>query len=238
MENVTAKLIINSTQIPNVIIDEWLPTLTGTEFRILIVIARQTYGWHKDTDYLSYSQLIKRTGSANGSIGNALKSLREKGFIKVMDSKGKQLFTKEECRGQELHYQIGVTSPKIGDHLSKNWTPKTGDTKETNTKTLSKDNGRVGKKPTCPLLNGSPLKSKYPNGHTECEEYVDSEEKDRGLKFINRPKQYAVIHKILRAGYGFDVMDKTIRQVEKKYGKGAWDYATLASWIEKGSANA
>lgn len=131
---VNNKLVINSTQIPNYILDEMMPLLTDTEFKVLMIVCRQTYGWHKEADRISYSQLKEKTGASNGSIANALRSLREQGLIIVLDEKGHQLFTKEECRGKELFYKIGVTSPKIGDHLSKNRTSKIGDTKETYTK--------------------------------------------------------------------------------------------------------
>ena len=111
--------------------------------------------------------------------------------------------------------------------------------KEININTLSpSEKGQSGKKPSCPLLNGSPLKAKYPNGHNECVEYVQDEEQKRGFRFINQAKQYMAIHKILRAGYGFDKMDKTILQVSKKYGLHSWDYMTLANWLEKGAGNA
>lgn len=245
MEN---KLIPNTTQIPHFILREWLPKLSDTELRVILIIADQTFGWHKASDYLSYSQLVKRTGNSNGAIGNALRSLREKGFIKVLDEKGRQLFSKEECSGKKLFYSINAdapdlneTSPENGEvdpNLSRKWNPKNGDTKETNTKTLPNGNeGVVKKQPSCPLLNGSPLKEKYPNGHHECTEYILDEEKHRAKKFINLPKQYNALHKILRAGYGFDKMEITRARVEKKYGPHAWDFATLATWLEKGAAN-
>jgi hypothetical protein len=98
--------------------------------------------------------------------------------------------------------------------------------------------GDSGKMPSCPLLKDSPLKDRYPYGHTECVQYLTSEETDRGRRFINPAKQYQAIHRILRAGYGFDVMDRTIPTVEKKYGKGMWDFTTLANWIEKGAGHA
>lgn len=97
---------------------------------------------------------------------------------------------------------------------------------------------------SCPLDRdkknpaSSLLQVRYQNGHTECVEYLTSEEKDRDQKFINRSKQFMFIHKILRAGYGFDSMDKTIRQMDKRYGKGHWDYSNMANWLEKGSSNA
>lgn len=109
--------------------------------------------------------------------------------------------------------------------------------------------GRLKKPPSCPLEvllgNKKPpefgiqatLRVKYPNGHKECVEYLTSEEEDRGSKFINRSKQFMFIHKILRAGYGFDAMDKTIKQMDKRYGKGHWDYSNMANWLEKGAAD-
>lgn len=136
----TAKLQLNSTQIPHIILREWLPKLSDTELRIVLIIADQTYGWHKELDRIAYSLLIAKTGSSNGSIATALKSLRKQGYIQVTDENGNIIRTKEEARGKNLYYRINVASPKIGDDLSKNRTPKIGDTKETNTKEIiSKD---------------------------------------------------------------------------------------------------
>lgn len=89
-----------------------------------------------------------------------------------------------------------------------------------------------------PWFVPTPLQEKYPGGHKECVEYLTSEEAARGQKFINRGKQFNFVHKILRAGYDFTAMDKTIRVMEKKYGKGGWDFGTMSSFLEKGSANA
>jgi len=134
---ITAKLQINSTQIPNYLIDEVMPLVSPTEFKILMIIARQTYGWHKEADRISYTLLISKTGSSNGAIATSLRTLREKGFIQVTNEDGKEIKTKDEARGQDLYYRVNVTYPKIGDDLSRNRTPKIGDTKETNTKDIS-----------------------------------------------------------------------------------------------------
>jgi hypothetical protein len=96
---------------------------------------------------------------------------------------------------------------------------------------------KIEKKPTCPLLNGSPFRAKYPNGHKECGEYYQSVETRRDHKFINQPKQFNFLHKILRAGYDFDSMNKAVPRIEKEYGLGNWDFATLANWLEKGAIN-
>lgn len=230
-----SKLIINSTQIPNYILDIMMPQLGDTEFKIIMVIARQTYGWHKEADKISYFQLIKKTGASNGAVAIAVKSLREKGLIKVLDVKGKQLFTKEECRGKELFYKVNVTSPKIGVDLSRNRTPESGDTKETYTKTLNNKLLRDGNTPNrgvpCPLLSVSSLKEKWPKGHVECAEYVTS------FKFVNKGKQFKFLHSLLRAGFDFPDIDKIIARVEKKpfYKENGWDFATLASEADRSS---
>ena len=93
------------------------------------------------------------------------------------------------------------------------------------------------KKPSCPLLNGSPLKDNYPLGHEECIEYYLSVEDRRGFKFINKPKQFMFIHKILRAGYGFDQMNRAIKNIERKWDKGSWDFGSMANWLEKGAGH-
>ena len=40
-------LIPNSTQIPDVILDRWLARLNGAEFKVVMYIARRTYGFGK-----------------------------------------------------------------------------------------------------------------------------------------------------------------------------------------------
>lgn len=233
------KLILNSTQIPNVLLDEIMPQLSGVEFKIIMTIARQTYGWHKEADRISISQLKLKTGTSNGSIGNALKNLKSMGLIKVTNKTGREITTKEEAQKvQELYYQINATYPKIGYHLSKNWigtSPEIGDTKETTTKTYTNVYERVVKKqPVCPVLKDSILKSKYPQGHNECVEFIQSCENYRKARFINRPKQFMFLHKILLAGYDFDQINKQIPKIDTRYGQGQWDVATLVAWLEKG----
>lgn len=72
----------NYTQIPNELLDEWLPHLLEAELRVLLVIMRKTFGWHKIRDQISLSQLEKHTGMLRQAIINAGKSLQKKGLIK------------------------------------------------------------------------------------------------------------------------------------------------------------
>jgi len=75
------KLKPNFTQIPNFFFDELMAQLKDSEFRCLMLIARKTYGFHKDIDKIANSQFIKFTGLSKRGIQNGLKYLLEKGII-------------------------------------------------------------------------------------------------------------------------------------------------------------
>lgn len=80
------------TQTPNELFDYWLPKLKLVELRVLMVIFRKTFGWHKSRDRISMSQLEKLTGSHHKSISAATIKLEKLGLIKkeVLGPEGKQ----------------------------------------------------------------------------------------------------------------------------------------------------
>lgn len=49
----------------------------GSQFRILLFLIRKTYGWHKTTDKIAYSQWVKGTGLNIRTIRRELKNLKE-----------------------------------------------------------------------------------------------------------------------------------------------------------------
>ena len=71
----------NYTQTPNDLFDHWLPLLKEVELKVLLVIMRKTFGWHKTRDYISLSQLEKLTGSTQTNITKSIKTLIEKGLV-------------------------------------------------------------------------------------------------------------------------------------------------------------
>lgn len=79
----------NYTQIPNEIIDKWMRDLSGLQFKIIICICRKTFGWHKDKDKISVSQLEEMTGSSWRRMFNAVKDLEKVGMITVTRTSGK-----------------------------------------------------------------------------------------------------------------------------------------------------
>ena len=72
----------NYTQTPNDLFDNWLPKLKEIELKVLLVIMRKTFGWHKSRDQISLSQLEKFTGSDRKNILLAIDGLIEKGLVK------------------------------------------------------------------------------------------------------------------------------------------------------------
>src|SRR5215217_7892982 len=86
--------IPNSFQCPNVIVDELLPELTGSELKVLLYIVRRTFGFQRDSDNISLSQMLNGIRKNSGDVLDrgvgikdkktllaALRSLSEKGLI-------------------------------------------------------------------------------------------------------------------------------------------------------------
>ena len=81
----------NSFQLPNVLIDHWLGHLSAPQFAVLLVICRKTWGWHKEVDMISNSQIQQLTGFGKKVITRACKDLQALKLItckKTLSSKG------------------------------------------------------------------------------------------------------------------------------------------------------
>ena len=62
----------NYTQIPNRFMDELLATLNNCELRVLLSIMRKTFGWNKERDRISLSQIQKMTGLSHQGVIDGL----------------------------------------------------------------------------------------------------------------------------------------------------------------------
>jgi phage replication O-like protein O len=83
----------NTTQIPNDVFDTLMPHLSGGELKVLLYICRRTFGFRKDCDRISLSQISKGittktgrvldhgTGLCKRHVINALKTLEKKNII-------------------------------------------------------------------------------------------------------------------------------------------------------------
>jgi phage replication O-like protein O len=115
---VARALIPNSTQIPDVIFDRWMAELSGAEFKVLLYIARRTYGFGKDADQISLNQLargIRRrdgtwldrgTGLSRSGVKAACNSLITRGLVIRSANVGKDGWESEEST-----YRLNLYAP-------------------------------------------------------------------------------------------------------------------------------
>jgi hypothetical protein len=118
------------TTFPNALLDEIMPKLTDTEWRVLCVIVRQTCGWRhgqtgerqtgerqtgkrragtrKKSDWLTHRTLLRRTGRASAAVCRAIESLVAQQLIEVHTEWGMLLPTTYERRrcGTRLYYRL------------------------------------------------------------------------------------------------------------------------------------
>lgn len=111
----TFKGLTHTTPFPNVLIDEVMPLLKDTPWRILCVIVRQTLGWHdasglrKERDWLTRSQLKARTGRNSEAIAQAIDALVRQGYITAQSNKGVPLKTPQERRKNRGRIYYGLS---------------------------------------------------------------------------------------------------------------------------------
>jgi len=97
--------------IPNCLFDEVMSELPPHEFVLLLVVYRMTRGWNKDTDKISYSQLMNLSGfGSRGTIAKYLKSLEERGMIII------ERGDREEANTYRLNedYEVGSSRDELG----------------------------------------------------------------------------------------------------------------------------
>ena len=71
----------NFTQVPNLCLDEHLPEMGHAETKVVLAIIRQTFGWHKQKDRLSISQLMSLTGLSNRAVIDGVRAAIGRGVI-------------------------------------------------------------------------------------------------------------------------------------------------------------
>ncbi len=73
--SVSKLLIPNTTQVPNILLDEVMPTLRGGALKVLLAIVRFTYGFGKQTDQISLKQLQTLTGLSREGVVQGVQAL-------------------------------------------------------------------------------------------------------------------------------------------------------------------
>ncbi len=117
------KLIPNSTQIPNVILDLIIPGISEAETKCLLYICRRTYGFHKEKDRISLSQFVDGLKDKDGkkldygaglsrpAVVEALKNLIGAGIIKAIKTPGGNYY--------EINLDFIINNPIEGGVVNK-----------------------------------------------------------------------------------------------------------------------
>lgn len=70
----------NYTQIPNAVLDA-MPQMKESELRVTLAVCRMTFGWHKEKDKLSISQIEELSGLSRQGTINGVQAGMERGVI-------------------------------------------------------------------------------------------------------------------------------------------------------------
>ena len=90
--------------------------LSPYESRVLWCIVRKTYGWHKKSDLISLSQIVKATGLAKGHASRALKHLLSRSLVTRLGNNQIGFQKDYEKWAQKLPVQ--VTRAKLPDQVT------------------------------------------------------------------------------------------------------------------------
>jgi hypothetical protein len=104
-----------TTPVPNRILDDHLPELSGAEAKVLLVVLRQTLGWsvggdprrRKARDWITQSQFKRRAGLASEAVSRSIDGLVRRGLVTVEDEAGAPLDTPAARRAHRgrLYYR-------------------------------------------------------------------------------------------------------------------------------------
>lgn len=95
----------NYTQVPDVVIDMLMADLSGAEFKVLIYIIRRTFGFKKDADYISLSQMVNGIKTREGKVMDRGTGLGKRHIVAAL----------KVIEGLGIIKKIKQSSPEKGD---------------------------------------------------------------------------------------------------------------------------
>jgi hypothetical protein len=105
-----------TTPFPDWLLDKLMPRVRDVEWRLICVLVRQTLGWQSDegkpkqSDWLSHSQLRRRTGRSSSAISPAIEFLCRNRLVEIDDGQGQPLrtaFERRQHRGR-LYFRLNM----------------------------------------------------------------------------------------------------------------------------------
>ncbi len=128
----------NYFQCPNDLVDHWLPLLGEAEIKVLLLIIRKTFGWHKQRDRISLSQMQEFTGLNRTNASKAIQSLTDKGIV-LKEIEG--ILGTEKVYYSLIIQELNTGTETVLPQYQNSTPPSTGTvpTKETYTKDTQKN---------------------------------------------------------------------------------------------------
>jgi len=74
------------TQVPDDLFDELMSELSGSELKVLLYVIRRTFGFKKDSDHISLSQMVNGITKKDGSVQDKGTGLHKDSVIKAVKS--------------------------------------------------------------------------------------------------------------------------------------------------------
>jgi len=108
----SASSSVGSTSVPNAFFDHLMARLRDTEWRLLGLIVRQTWGWQKEQDWLSHAFLKRKTGRGSAALSRAIRVLVGAKLIVVRNLAGEVLDSASERR-REPHGLVFSLHPEL-----------------------------------------------------------------------------------------------------------------------------
>ncbi len=220
----------NTTQIPHIIIREWMPRLKDVELRVLLVVTDQTLGWiedaatgkRKEKDWISHYQLRTKTGRSDRAVSGAVKTLIETHHIvEAYDTAGNLLNTADKRRrvGYRIYYRLNLLRPpaSLFDTPAKSAVVKikkeppqnlrTQNLRTTKETVITKENTLQPQKPVA--LENSKKPSKPTSPHKQFVDFWHRNvQRSRGIKPVITGADGRNLKRILDAGIQPDSLEQ------------------------------
>ena len=121
----------NYTPVPDELFDEQLPDLSGAELKVLLYVIRRTFGFKRESDNISLSQMLNGLHTRDGRVLDRGVGLSKKTLLQAIKSLEEQaIILTERRRSQEkgdepTSYRLNVrngagleeTTPPVGEKL-------------------------------------------------------------------------------------------------------------------------
>lgn len=140
--------IPNTSAIPNILFDYWMNVLTPAEFKVLMCIARKTYGCHKDCELISLKKIEKMTGLHKSGIIKNIDRLMDAGLLNK--------FKPKTSNGDDVPNKYGINVYCVEGGSLQNRLPAV-DSVDTQKKTHKKENIQNNSPAISPLIKNKTL---------------------------------------------------------------------------------